>query len=592
MPPASALEYIKKNRLAISIGVATLILVDICQLLIPRVTKHAIDDLTYLRVEPSRLLSYALTILCLALLIAGLRYIWRRCLIGASRKIEKDIRGRLFSHLQTLDAAYFNQTSTGDLMARATNDINNIRMAAGFGMVALTDAIFLGTAAIGFMAYISVELTLYSLIPMPFIVVLTKFFSNRMHKGFQQVQAAFSDLTETVRERLVGIRVIKAFARQEAEVEKLAAISRNYVKQNMKLVKITGTFFPMMIFFTTASVAIVLFYGGRQTIFSEITSGDFVAFVSYLGLLTWPMMALGWVTNMVQRGRASLERINQVLESEPEIKTDPAALSLPPFSKTIKFDKVSFTYPPQPDIPEKKAHHVSNFELHDISFTLPKGETLCLVGPPGSGKTTLANLLARLYDPQSGTISIDNQDIKKVKIDDLRGQMSFMPQEPFLFSATIKDNITFKTDIPDDDPELVAAASKADLYETVQNVFTHGFETMTGERGVILSGGQKQRVALARSFYHQAPIMIMDDPVSQVDTETAGKIIKSLKEIAAEKTVLFISHRLSLAQSADQILVLQEGRLTESGTHAELLQAGGYYARVWQIQQLEEMPHE
>ncbi len=577
MPKATAREYIYANRLAILAGMGSLVLVDISQLFIPRVTKHAIDDLAYLALDAAQLLRYGLIILGLAGTIAVFRYIWRRCLIGTSRKIERDIRNRLFAHIQTLDTAYFNKTSTGDLMARATNDINNIRMATGFGLVALTDAIFLGISAIAFMAYINVELTLYSLIPMPFIVVFTRLFSKKMHKMFQQVQAAFADMTEVVRERFAGIRIIKAFGRQDIEAERFDEISRDYIRQNLKLVRVTGTFFPMMVFFTNVSTALVLGFGGRQTILTTITPGDFVAFISYLGLLTWPMMALGWVTNLIQRGRASLDRINQVLATTPAI-TDPVpARSLPGIEQGLSVEDVSFTY--GPDLPPCLQH---------ISFTLPRRQALCIIGPPGSGKTTLADLMIRVYAPQAGKIRVDGIDIKDLNLVDLRRYIGVMPQEPFLFSATIKENITFDSTVPDDDPALIEACRRAGLYDTVRDLFTRGFSTITGEKGVILSGGQKQRVALARIFYHDPPILILDDPVSQVDTATAGDILDSLKTTTADKTVIFISHRLTLARSANQVIVLQDGVLTESGTHDELLQKGGYYARVWQLQQLEE----
>lgn len=576
MSYASARSLLKENIALISAGIASLVVVDILQLLIPRVTKHAIDGLTGFALDSHKLLQYALMILVLASVIAIFRYAWRRCLVGASRKIERDLRNRIFSHLQTMDAAFFDKTSTGDLMARVTNDINNIRMASGLGLVALTDAVFLGTAAIGFMAYINVRLTLYSLIPMPFIVIAARIFGRKMHRMYQDVQASFSDMTEIVRERFSGIRVIKAFARQNQETALFENISDQYVQKNMNLARVTGAFFPLMIFLTNSSTAIVLYWGGRQTITAVITAGDFVAFISYLALLTWPMMALGWVTNLVQRGRASLDRINQVLAVTPGIGDQPEAVSISGVDREIVCDQVTFSY--APGAPPS---------LKNISLNLPAGQTLFVLGPPGSGKTTLANLLARRYDPESGSVSIDGRDLRQIKTADLRRLITLMPQEPFLFSTTLRENITFDPAVPDDDPRLVEACRNADLYKTIR-MFPGGFDTLTGEKGVILSGGQKQRVALARAFYHQSPVLILDDPVSQVDPETADKIMDALGLVTRGKTVLLISHRPSLAKFADLIMVLKDGQILELGTHEELLRAGGYYADAWHIQQLEE----
>lgn len=576
MAEARTKEFLVDNRWELLAGLVSLVLVDAFQLLIPRVVKRAVDDLTLMAADPRSLAGCAALLLAMALVIAVFRYVWRRCLIGTSRTVERDLRARLAGHLQTLDAAYFNVTSTGDLMARVTNDINNIRMAMGLGLVALIDAVFLGIAAIGFMAYINVELTLYSLLPMPMIVILTRFFSRRMHRMYLAVQAAFSDMTEVTRERFAGIRVIKAFDRKNAEVERFSSISEDYIRKNLDLTRVTGTFFPLMLLFTNISIAIVLYVGGRQTIAARITIGDFVAFLSYLTLITWPMMAMGWVANLMQRGRASLDRINQVLAASPEIQEAPDARPMPHPGGGISFHNVSFAYKPG-----------GKPVLSDIHLDLPAGKTLCIVGPPGSGKTTLVNLMARLYDPDTGTVAMDGMDLKTIRIADLRAAVAFMPQEPFLFSGTIRENIAFDDTVADDDPKLVDACRNAGLLETVF-LFSDGFDTIVGEKGVILSGGQKQRVALARALYHAAPVMILDDPVSQVDTETAGHILSALSSAARTRTAVFVSHRLSLARLADHVIVLENGRITAEGTHGQLMATSDYYARSWALQRLEE----
>src|SRR5210317_949699 len=320
--------YFVENRVKILIGLLSLIIVDLLQLFIPRIIKRVVDDLTTFNMDGWQLLSYALVMIGIAVFIGVFRYIWRRCLLGTARRIEEGLRNRLFAHLQCLSAAYFDTVKTGDLMAHATNDIQQIRMATGMGMVALNDAIVLGLAAICFMAYINIELTAFVLIPMPLIVVSTRFFSKKMHRRYQAVQASFSELTEVIRERFAGIRIIKAHDRKEEEAAKVEAASRNYVEKNLRVVKIIGSFFPMMLLFSNLSLAIVLYLGGRKTIMQDITPGDFVAFISYLGLLTWPMMALGWVTNLIQRGRASLDRINRILEIQPGISDRPNAVPL------------------------------------------------------------------------------------------------------------------------------------------------------------------------------------------------------------------------------------------------------------------------
>lgn len=567
--------YLAANRYRILFGLACLIVVDLLQLFIPRVIKRVVDDLTLLQADRHDLLKYAVTILALGLCIGFFRFFWRRCLLGTARKTEEALRNRLFSHIQTLSPAYFDRIRTGDLMAHATNDIQQVRMASGMGLVALNDALFLGSAAIGFMAYINLELTLYVLIPMPLIVLGTQFFSKRMHRRYMRVQGAFSELTEAVRERFAGIRVVMAHNAQAAEALEITRISDTYVQENIDLVKITGAFFPLMILLTNLSLAIVLFQGGRQTIFSRITPGDFVAFISYLGLLTWPMMALGWVTNLIQRGRASLDRLDGIFRTRPELAEDHNARSVSGFRRNLAFEDVSFAY-------GKDRGKV----LDRIDLTLEKGRTLGIVGPPGAGKTTMIQLLLRLYDVGSGSIRIDGTDIRRLQIRALRSLVSISPQEPFLFAGTVRENITFwAREVSDAD--LQRATRLAALDGTIEEL-PRGLDTMVGEKGVILSGGQKQRVALARALLSDTPILVLDDPVSQVDARTAARIGECLRSMAGEKTLIIISHRLSAVRHADRIVVMEKGRIVTAGSHARLMAANGYYARSYRLQELED----
>jgi len=571
--------YFIENRAKILAGLLSLIIVDVLQLIIPRIIKLAVDGLTAFEIDARRLLSYALYLVGLALLIGFFRYIWRRCLLGTSRRVEEGLRNTLFNHLQNLSASYFDDVKTGDLMAHATNDIQQIRMATGMGMVALNDAIVLGLAAIGFMAYINIKLTAFVLIPMPLIVISTRYFSKKMHRRYQGVQAAFAELTEVIRERFVGIRIIKAHNRQAEEALRVETASRDYINKNISLVKILGSFFPMMLLFSNLSLAIVLYLGGRQTILQTITPGDFVAFISYLGLLTWPMMALGWVTNLIQRGRASLDRINKILQTVPEIRDRHDARELKRVDGHIIFKNVFFSYASQGDTAGAPT-------LSDINLSIEPGQVLGIIGPPGSGKSTLIGLLPRLYDNQAGKILLDGNDIRALKIRDLRSHTAFIPQEPFLFSGTIRDNIAFgHPDITDE--RLEKAVKDAALYETI-NSFAAGYETVVGEKGVILSGGQKQRIALARCLLKNAGILILDDPISQVDLETGTAIINTIRKMAGTKTIVIVSHRLSAVNYADCIISLDQGRIVESGNHRQLMESDNYYARTFRLQEIEE----
>lgn len=559
----------------IGIGLLCLIAVDFLQLIIPRIMKLAIDDLTLFKADMKKLAIYALYIIGIALLTTFFRYLWRKNLIGTSRIVEEGLRNRLFIHIQTLSSPYFDKTKTGDIMAHATNDIMHIRMAIGMGIVALTDAIILGSAAIGFMLYINKTLTIFALIPMPFIIFGTRLLSRKMHRLYGAVQESFSELTESVREQFAGIQVIKAYAREKEESYIIETKSKDYIKKNLRLVKITGFFFPMMLLFSNISLVIVLYLGGRQTIYSTITPGDFVAFINYLGLITWPMMAMGWVTNLVQRGKASLDRINKIMETPPEIVDKIDATTIHKDAGEIVFKNVSFSY-------GDDAQSV----LSDINIRIEKGKITGIAGPPGSGKTTFLSLIPRLYDVSCGQIQIDGEDIRNIRLYDIRKTITFMPQEPFLFDGTIRDNITLGSkNIKESDLEKIM--DKAMLLRTVKS-FPSGIDTIVGEKGIVLSGGQKQRIALARSFLADSPIIILDDPVSQVDVETGSAIINNIRSMQGEKTIIIVSHRLSALCFADQIAVIDKGKITELGNHDLLMKLGKYYANTFRMQEIEE----
>ncbi len=567
------LPHFKSHWRTVVLGLLALILVDIVQLSIPRLIKWVVDDLTLLDTNLQRLSMQAGAIASMALLIGVFRYLWRRCLLGTARRLERSLRNQLLAHIQTLSAGYFDKTKTGDLMAHATNDIQQVRMAAGMGLVAFNDALVLGTAAVGFMLYIHVRLTLYVLIPMPFLVLGTRMLGKRMHQRYRKVQAAFSDLTEAVRERCTGIRMIKAHNGESQANEAIRKVSQNYIDENIRLVGITGLFFPMMIVLTNLSLAMVLYFGGRRTILAEITTGDFVAFISYLNLLAWPMMALGWVTNLIQRGGASLGRLKAILERQPEIRDRPLALALPRVQGRVGFEQLSFAYD-------------QRTVLNNIEFSVAPGEIVGVVGPPGSGKSTLLSLVPRIYDATRGRVTLDGHDVRELALADLRRKVAYVPQEPFLFAGTIRENLLFGCPA-ECAADLDRVIADAGLQETLQD-FPKGLDTVVGEKGILLSGGQKQRIVLARALLTDTPILLLDDPISQVDTATGRRIVDTIKRMAGQKTLLIVSHRLAAVCFAHRIITLADGRVVENGPHHRLMAAGGYYARVYGLQELED----
>ncbi len=554
-------------------GLASLVLVDILQLTIPRVIKHAVDDLAMAGGYGKNLGRYGLTLLGIGLAIALFRYCWRRCLLGTARFVEETIRNRLFDHLQNMSPAFFDTVSTGDIMAYATNDIQQVRMAIGMGMVALNDAIVLGMAAIGFMLYIDVELTFYVMIPMPLIVISSRLLGRKMHRGYQQVQSAFAAMTENIRQRLSAIRLIKAHDLYRQSSSQMAEASSHYVQSNMKLVRVAGLFFPLMLFFTNMSLALVLWLGGSRTMVGSITPGDFVAFLHYLGLMTWPMMAMGWVINLVQRGKASLDRLDQVMRTVPEIRQVAAPKRLRQCRGGITFEKVEFAYP------DRKRQPV----ISGISFDLEPGQVLGLVGPPGSGKTTILSLIMRHYDIGRGRIMLDGIDLRQLSLDDIRNCLAWVSQEPFIFAGTIRENLTLgRQDISGQHLRNVLRAVA--LEKTIADL-PKGLDTLVGEKGVILSGGQKQRVAFARALLKDSSLLLLDDPVSQVDAATGHHLINTLRQLSGRKTMIIASHRIAAVRFADKIICLDKGKLVAVGSHEHLADRQGYYRQMIMLQE-------
>jgi len=564
-----------ENRWRVLVGLIALLIVDVLQLFIPRVVKYVIDDLTLGIASPSRLLLYGLEVLILALGIGGFRYIWRYFLLGTSRRIEKALRDRLFTHLQTLSSSYFSNTKVGDLMAHATNDIDAVRMSLSLGIVFLVDTVILGVLTIFFMIYIHPKLTLFAILPMPLITLITLLFSRTIHHRFEILQKAFASLTERVREAIAGIRVIKAYVLEEREREKLSTLSRDYIQKNLNVTRVWGMFFPIIIFFSNLSMAIVLYLGGKLTIFQSISTGDFVAFMSYLGLLAWPMMALGWAINVIQRGGASMDRLSQIFTETPEISDSPKTLPLSILKGKIEMRDLTFS-----------PRHGGNSLLRDIHLTVKQGEGIVIVGRTGCGKTIFCNLVARVLEPPEGCLFFDDIEVHEIPLEVLRRSIGYVPQETFLFSDTIRANIAFgKLDATD--KEIVEAAHLAQIYDEVME-FPEGMGTVIGEKGVTLSGGQRQRIAIARAILMNPPIFILDDALSSVDIQTEEKILEGLEKFLQGKTSILITHRIAPLRRAYRIIVLEEGRVAERGNHDTLLSQGGIYSELYWQKKLEE----
>ena len=568
--------YFKKNIKKITAGVFFMIVVDLLQLVVPQIVSRAVDTLAHAHFDRHLLLIQCAVILGAGALMALLRSGWRMLLMGASRDLERGIRDELYTHMLTLDMAYYDKTRAGDIMAHATSDILHVRMAFGFGIIALVDTLCLGSACIGIMVWTSPRLAALCLIPLPFLVLVTKSLGSRMHKYHRTAQEAFSALTEQIRESFFGIRVIKVFNFEPQVRQKTADSARDYLKKNLKRAYVNALLRPLLGLFFNLSTLIIILYGGFLVMENRLSPGEFVAFIQYLGILAWPVIAIGWMTSLLQRGLASLKRINVVLNTRSGI-TSPGDAVMPDIvNGRIRFEGVCFSYDKTVNV------------LSDISMDILPGARIGITGPPGCGKTTLLSLILRLYDPMTGRICLDQIDLKNYDPQFLRRHISFMAQEPFLFSGTLKDNILMGGGFLEDgsDDALDRVIHLCALEQTIAQM-PDGLDTLVGERGVTLSGGQKQRVTLARTLVHPKPVILLDDPVSQLDTRTADRVIRGISQMNRKAAMVIVSHRLSALAGCDQIYVMDNGRIADQGPHDQLKESNTFYRTALKVQQSE-----
>jgi len=573
--------YVLRYRRDFLTGLACVVVTTGIALAAPKVLQYAVDDLTR-GVTRAKLVEYGSALLAIGLVGGAFRFLMRRVLTGVSRHLEYDIRNDFFAHLEKLPLAYFQSHRTGDLMSRATNDLNAVRMMIGPSVMYSANTLLTFVVALTMMMAIDARLTLLSLIPLPFVSISVKIFGTAIHRRFEQIQAQLSDVSAVAQEALSGVRVVRAYRQEQAELDRFRASNEEYVARNRRLITLQGFFFPSMSFFLGLGALTVVWLGSSEVIRGRITIGEFVAFNSYLMMLSWPMIAFGWVTNMIQRGMASWKRMLEVLETEPSI-ADPQSIRNQQSeirNARVEFRELTFSFGETP-------------VLDRVSLVIEAGETAAVVGPTGSGKSTLISLLARLHDPPPGTVFVDGVDVRELPLAALRGAIGFVPQEPFLFSDTLANNVAFGLDARDGQDgrdrqeRIVRAAAVARLDKDVAD-FPKGYETVVGERGITLSGGQKQRTALARAIAIDPKILILDDALSAVDTYTEEEILSRLRGVMRERTSIIVAHRISTVKDADRIFVLDGGRIVERGTHGDLIAKKGLYAELHRKQLLEE----
>ena len=562
--------YISKYKRELMIGIAALIITDSMTLVVPWLIKEFIDVLP--QKPPSGvLLEYTFFLLLIVIFLVVGRYGWRMYMFGPSRKIEFDILNRLFGHLLTLDRAWYLKQKTGDIMSRATNDLRAVREFVGLGVLILIDAVFVIITAVGMMSWINADLALRVLLPLPVISFLFFYFVKEIGKRHKAVQEHLALITGQVQENLAGIRVLHAFVQEENEKRKFAVLNNEYIKKNLHVTRMFGVFTPTMVFVIGVAAMLSLWLGGKAVIAGSMTLGSFVAFNGYLMLLSWPMMGIGYVFNLTQKGMSAMGRIREIFAAQPEIISAPEEGGSVGKMGDIEFQDLQFSYPGS-----------DTLSLKGVDIKISKGQTLGVVGVIGSGKTTLAQMLLHFYDPTAGTLLIGSHPIKEIPLQKLRGSIGYVSQEPFLFSTSIRDNIVLGRGVDLDLEEIVRVAG---LKDDVAR-FPKGLDTLIGERGVSLSGGQKQRVALARALITKPEILILDDAFSNLDSDTEEAILRNVREQLSQTTTLIISHRLSAVRDADKIIVMDAGQIIEQGSHVSLTRAGGVYAGLSQNQSL------
>jgi ATP-binding cassette, subfamily B, multidrug efflux pump len=572
----SLLPYLKPYRRTYSFGLVLVVISNFFTTLGPRFLEHGIDALR--AGDPFREVQVAVALLVGVALLGGLaRYGMRQLLNSGSRRVETDLRDALYGHLQRMTAQFFDRYPTGDVMARTTNDLLAVRMVAGPALMYMVDTSTRALLIAPAMLSMSPRLTLLALLPLLGLPVVMVTLGQAVHRRSQAIQEQFSELTSQAHENLSGVRVVRAYRQEAAETETFRGLSHEYLTRNLHLVRVQGLFFPVLTLLGGISALVVLYYGGRLVMGGNVTVGEFVAFGVYLGMLIWPMIALGWAVNLVQRGAASMARINELFREEPAI-TSPASPRRFPAAhgaRAVEFDRVWFRYPGSAD---------RGWALQDVSFQVPAGRSLAIVGATGSGKSTLVDMLVRAHDPDRGAVRIDGIDIRELALEDLRRAVGFVAQETFLFGETLRENVLLGAP---DDGRLERVAEVSQLSEAIPSL-AHGFDTMLGERGINLSGGQKQRAAIARALAQDPPVFVLDDALSAVDAHTEARILSALRGALEGRTSIIVSHRLAAVREADWILVLDEGRIVEQGAHADLITRGGRYWELLRRQQLEE----